>query len=184
MTLIPETGNGTDPNANSYADLSYIKAYWTARGYSLPSDSALEANVIAAMDYIEPELRASTNGRKSWRGQTLEDGTTAPVQPLQYPRECAQIDCIPIANNVIPKELKDALAAGAYEASKFDLLPTNSGALPVIRDKVGPIETEYSDAIITATGGLTGPSFPKLDALLGALINGCGGGVFLTAVRG
>lgn len=183
MSLVVETGAGDDPTANSYVDLDYIKAYGTARGYTLPSDAILEQKAIAAMDYIEPQLRASTNGRKSWRGQTLEDGSTAPKQPLQYPRECAQIDCEDIPNNYIPKELMDAQAAATFEAIKLDLLPTDTGALPVIRDKVGPIETEFSDALLRISGGFTGPSFPKVDGILSAILNGCGGGFFLKSVR-
>jgi hypothetical protein len=183
MTLIPETGDGTNPAANSYADLDYIKAYGEARGYTLPADAILEQKAISAMDYIEPRLRASTNGRKSWRGQTLLDGSIAPKQPLQYPRECAQIDCEDIANDYIPKELMDAMAAATFEAVKLDLMPTDTGALPVIRDKVGPIETEFSDALLRISGGFTGPSFPKVDSILDGIISGCGGGFFLKSVR-
>lgn len=180
MALIVETGNGDNPDANSYASLDTIKAYFTSRGYTIPSDTILEQKAIATMDYIEAK-RASYQGMKTWRGQTVDD-VLYPVQPLQFPREGMQIDCVDFPSNVIPTELVKAQCAGTYEAIQADLMPNVVGGLPIIRKKVGPIEREYSDALVTLTGGIPAPIFPKVDALLDALINGCGG-AFLSTVR-
>jgi hypothetical protein len=173
VALIPETGTGDDPTANSYITLDYMKAYWTARGYTILADDKMEQHAIEAMDYIESK-RASFQGVKTWQGQTV-DGIVYPIQPRQFPRTGMQIDCVDFPPDAIPVELMDAQAAGGYEASQANLMPNVAGGLPLIRRKVGPIEREYSDALLQINGGVMTPSFPKLDSLLDALINGCGG---------
>lgn len=70
----------------------------------------------------------------------------------------------------VPGNVKIAQMQLAIESFKgVDLMPT-SGATPFIkREKIGPIETEFSETVGAASG--SGPNFPFVDALLAPFLS-------------
>jgi hypothetical protein len=138
--LIVETG-AIIANANSYVTLSEVRAYALSRGVILSSDDAiLESQVLVATDYLEAQ-RANYKGSK-----------VAPsIQSLQWPREEAYIEDTeePFSSVAIPRELHYAQCQLVIEVhNNITILPTRSGAF-VTHEKVGAIETNYSEKIAT-----------------------------------
>lgn len=131
MALIVEDGSNV-ANANSYAELAYIKAYAQLRGITLAADAVIENQVALAMDYLESK-------RNNYQGLK-----TYPDQSLQFPRNYLVIDSNEFPNNAIPKELKNALSQLVIEIENgISILPTINEA-PIKRETVGPITTEYA----------------------------------------
>lgn len=167
MALVIEDGTLV-ASANSYVTVAQARAYASARGVTLSTiDATVEQNLIAAMDYLEAQ-RAKFQGSK-----------VSATQSLQWPRNDVLIDCNEVASTVIPNELKNVQIQLAIEVSKgVDLMPTRQGAF-VKLEKVGPIETQYSERIGT---GLT-PDMTAVDALLAPLFKACVQGFALSSVR-
>lgn len=159
MTITVETGAGV-ANANSYITLAEARAYAKARGVTMTAfDDVLEQYLIKAMDYLE-SLRADYRGIKT-------DSTYA----LQWPRYGVYLDGTELASNVIPNELKNAQAQLAMAVQDgVDLMPTQTGDSFVTSEKVGPIETRYSQRINTS--GV--PIVRAVDAILAPLLKGTG----------
>ena len=169
MALIVETG-AIVAGANSYVSLTDCRAYATARALSLPvADADLEALLISAMDYLEG-LRARYQGAK----------VNPETQALQWPRTGVYIDCMEIASDVIPKELKDAQSRLACEKfAGVDVMPTTTGAF-VSEETVGPLTTKYS----ADQGSGTQPTITAVDTLLAPLFSqSTAGGLALRTVR-
>lgn len=132
MALIIEDGNEV-ANANSYVSVVDAKIYMTNRGVTLPSDALIEQYLILAMDYIES------------KASRFQGTKTTTSQSLQWPRNDVYIDGTLLSNSTIPSELIDAETRLCLEqVNGVNILPTMEGAF-IKRDKVGPIETEYSD---------------------------------------
>lgn len=91
MAIIVEDGTGTNPLANSYVSEAELTTYATDRGITLTGTAAVL--LINAMDWIE--------------SQTYAGSKTSDTQPLQWPREGVYIDGVLVANDTIPKTLKD-----------------------------------------------------------------------------
>lgn len=160
MTLIVETGSGVE-DANSYVSLEDAQAYAKARGlgFTRLEDKATQYLVLA-MDYLE-SLRANYIGMK-----------VETTQPLQWPRKYAVIDGSLFSDSAIPSEIKHAqirLAIAIQDG--FDPLPTREAAAFVIKEKVGQLETTYSEAI--QTSGV--PIIRSVNALLAPLLTNGGG---------
>lgn len=152
--LIVEDGSGT-PDANSYVTYDEFTDYLTLYNYTdllLLTESSLVSGLLKGTDYTET---FSYKGVKTYSSQFL-----------QFPRlECFPTGQeLPLPFDAIPSKLKRAQMTAAIEQLKgTDLLPTVAAADFVKREKVGPIETEYSDALKT---GMTTPTFYSVDALL------------------
>lgn len=144
MALIVEDGTGSNPNANTYVDVDFLRAFASGRGDDLTglSDEECEVLLTKAMDYLN-----SKKGK--WQGyKTFEN------QPLDWPRSEVEDDWIPgrlypyYKADEIPYPIENAQCALAIEALNHDLLPnrltTDKGR--VIREKVGDIETVYSNS--------------------------------------
>lgn len=190
ITLIPETGTGTDMTANSYASLVQIRSYNLQRGVTLPDDDEeLVAFATKALDYIEQY-------EPRWKGQRAQPLT----QPLSWPRRNAilfessnsgfgwrggfvngyenigrsNVDMYP--DNAIPVQLIYAHAyAAGVAANAVDLLPVMEGRA-VINEVIGPLQTEYS----VQAGAALKPLLPNLDAILAPLLAARG---VVTSVR-
>lgn len=176
MALIVEDGSNV-ANSNSYASLTDIRAFASARGVTLPSDDGkLEILAVKAMDYLE-SFRKQFQGSKT---NNVGDDPAAPKvvpQSLQWPRIGVVIDDEDFDANSIPAELKKAQMQYCMELfGGNDAMPTTTGAF-VKREKVGPLETEYSETLSSDS-----PRMPKVDALLEPLLRGSGG-FTLTCVR-
>jgi hypothetical protein len=165
--LIVEDGSGV-PNANSYVTVAEYKAYAAPRGVSLPvSDSECEKQLILAMDYLEAQ---------TWRGITSYDD-----QALAMPRDEVYIGGNLIASDVIPGKIKFAQMQLAIQVNAgVDLMPTVvGGSASVVREKVGPLETEYATSLTVGTQ----PYFRSISALLKPYLLSAGFGQFV-ATRG
>lgn len=164
MSLIIEDGTGV-AGADSYVTLEEARAYAASRGLTLSStDATLESYLRRATDYLEAQ-------RDKYKGHK-----TDATYPLQWPRKCVYIDCTPIDSDVIPAELKQAqIQLAAAINSGIDIMPTATGEAFITLDKVGPIETRYSESI--ATSGV--PIVRTADALLAVLYRD-GGGLITT----
>jgi len=167
MALVIENGSLV-AGATSYASVSEARAYAAARASTLPAeDSAVEAALIVAMDYIE-SFRDDFQGMKV---DPLE-------QPLQWPRAGVRIDGAALPCTSIPKELKAAQCQLAIEsAGGLDLMPTGDGR-DKIREKLDVIETEWAPG----SGGSDQPFLSKVRALMVPLFRSGEGR--LKAIRG
>lgn len=178
-TLIVEDGTGL-PNASSYTSAADIRTYASARGITLaPSDTGGDALVdqmaIKAMDYIEAL-------RHSFWGWKLK-----PSQRLCFPREGVPADptgdaYLSVSNGhenllvggisyrdpaPLPPELIEAQCQLVIQVKAgVDLMPTQVSGKFVKRQKIGPIEREFSEAV----GIYVLPQMPTVNALLEPLL--------------
>lgn len=90
---------------NSYVTADQVAGY--ASSHNFHQDATVEARVtpfiFRAMDYIE-SFRSEFKGQK-----------TVPTQALQWPRSGVIVDGYPVGIDVIPDELKEAVAICAVE---------------------------------------------------------------------
>lgn len=162
MALIVEDGSGV-ANANTYADLEFIRAFASARGVELSDDDAvLEPVVIRVMDFIESR---TFNGLRVF------------VDGLSFPRSGIIIDDVAIPANAIPLGLKRAEAQLVIDVAVtgVDLMPSGNATPQVKREKVGPLETEYF-----ASDAIGSPDTALASALLAPFIRGQGAFKFST----
>ena len=173
--LIIEDGTGK-PDAQSYVDVAGFRAFAAARGIPVPSDDTegnakVEQSLIAAIDYLETMV--CFQGRK-----------TKAEQALSWPRKGVYIDDELYPDNVIPADIKTAQMRLTVESiNGIDLMPTISGNAAdfVVKEKVGPIETEYADP--TKFSGRA--TFTAVDALLAKWLGDkCRQGVSFKVYRG
>lgn len=159
MTLNVEDGSLVT-NADSYISLEAARTYAASRGVSLSSgDATAETQLRKAFDFVE-------SYRDRFKGSKVSSS-----QMTQWPRVGVYIDNEYIDSVTIPNELKYAQVqiAAAIE-SGLDVNPTSDGTSFVKREKVGPIETEYSEAV--ATSGV--PIVRRAEALLAPLLKSAG----------
>lgn len=162
--IIVEDGSGV-PNANSYVTVAEYRAYATPRGVSLPvSDAEVETQLILACDYLES---------LSWLGMPTYDD-----QALAWPRDEIRIGCNLIADDMVPNKIKLAQMQLAIQVNAgIDLLPSVAGGTAsIVREKVGPLETEYATSLTVGTQ----PYFRSVNVLLASYVGGSGFGQFRT----
>lgn len=167
MALTVETGAGV-AGADSYISLADARIYATSRGIALSvTDATAEVQLRNAFDYLETLT--------DYKGQRV-----ASDQATQWPR--SGVFLFPGADEVaideIPLSLKYAqVQLAAAVNSGLDLQPTANGDPFIVRDKVGPIETQYSFTV--STSGV--PIVRAASSLLSPLLNG--GGSFLLSTE-
>lgn len=169
MALVVEDGTGL-ANAESYVDVAYCDAYFTARNnttWAAIATSALKEGYIRqAMDYLSLYTR-------SWKGSRLQLG-----QALDWPRwnvvRPEITDYLTLDPNVIPVEIKNAVAELALRASAGPLLPDETSPF-VLKEAVGPLSREY------APGSSRTPRYGAIEGLLGPFLRSSGG---VSLVRG
>lgn len=152
MAITIEDGTGV-ADAVSYVTAAEARTYASARGVTLSAvDAEVEALLVKAGDYL-----LSVESR-------FKGTRTTSVQRLPFPRSGVYLHGdYYLGENTIPVALKEAQIQLAIDAQTVDLQPTQDG-LSVTREKIGPIETEYSTA-----SGSTSPSFRKALDLLSPL---------------
>jgi hypothetical protein len=170
VPLIVEDGTGK-PDAESYCTVDYADSYFIDRGIAGWDDlppSIKEQSLRKATDYM-----ATYSTR--WTGYRVSS-----TQALDWPRIDARNDAIGyrgtnayFSSNEIPSEVRKACAELAFRSSTSTLAP--DAGQTVIREKVGPIETEYAQGSSSAT------RFRFVDNLLQRLLTGDGS--TLTVVR-
>ena len=129
-----EDGTGLD-SANSYVSVEDCNTYHSERGNTAwtGDDTVKEAALIKATQYIDGRYR------KRWRGIPISSS-----QALCWPREDIY-DERDVEIEGIPVRLKYAVCEAALRALTDDLNPDLERGGRIKREKVGPIETEYSD---------------------------------------
>lgn len=164
IAIIIEDGSLVE-GANSYESLENVRAYALNRGITLSAvDDELAAMVIKSTDYLEAQACRYQGSRVSVD------------QSLQFPRAGVILNEDEVPYNVIPNCLKSAqsqLVMALHEG--FDLLPTISPQDYVVREKVGPVDTQYADPLQV---GMT-PVFTAVDALLAPLFGVCASNKFI-----
>lgn len=160
MSLVVEDGTGK-ADATSYVSAADAQAWASARGLSFTgNDAAVEKHLLLAMDYVE-SFRARFKGSK-----------TTSEQALQWPRTGVVLDSVELTDDTIPAELKSAVIQLAFESQTTDLQPSGTGQ-EVLREKVGPIETQYAER----GSGTLRPQFNKAMAFLEPLLRSGGFGI-------
>lgn len=155
MAIVITVEDGSNvADANSFVTLAEVRAYAAQRGATLPvADDDLAVMVIKSCDYLEAQANR-------YQGQIANEG-----QSLQWPRIEVFIGGseTEFASNAIPKQLKAAQCATVIAiADGFDIMPNYTASNFVVREKVGPIETEYADP--TKVG--IAPTLTAVEALL------------------
>lgn len=155
MTIIVETGSGTNSAANSYVSVDNLRVFAIMRGYTLPSaDADCEPLLIKAMDYIEAK-RAAFQGSRVY-----------PDQPLQFPRAYVYVDDCPVDWATIPREVVNAqceLAIAAYTITlQPNLQPSDVGAVTKKRVE-GAVEVNYA---ASAGSSFSRPQFTAAESWL------------------
>lgn len=155
MALIVEDGTGKS-DANSYTSLDDANAYHLLRGHTAwtGTDEAKEAAIVRATSYIDGEYGSRWPGYRASSGQALDW-----PRDEAYDRDGYLQDDVPTAVKVatIEAALIELSAAGTLTEAQ-----ERGGA--VVREKVGPIETEYSDVAPAQT------SYPSIKNALSRLI--------------
>lgn len=170
ILIVVEDGSAL-PNSNAYVSVSDARIYASNRGITLPSDNdQVAVMLIEATDYLEAQ------------GGKFQGVPTTDTQALSWPRT-GFIPCfkeLPLADNVIPKNLIQAQCALVIAVSQgFSLLPNSSAADYVVEETVGPITTKYADPL--AVGMV--PSLGAVEALLNPLFGNCGQSGLLRSQR-
>jgi len=135
VTLTIEDGTNVE-GANSYMTVEALRVFATNRGVTLSSDdNVVAAQAINAMDYLRTyDLK--------WAGiPTFED------QALPFPRD--QILLPTTGQYLDANEIPQALMAAQghlviAQQQGITLLPNADIGLPVVKEKIGPIETVYA----------------------------------------
>lgn len=154
-------------NANSYASLAVIRAYNDQRGAELPDDDDTVMQLATvAMDVL------AGYGRR-WKGNRAYPL----LQVLDWPRTDVVLYGQAVLNTFIPPQVISAQCYLVGVAVTVDLLPVTSERALIV-DKLGPLESDYSDRY----GSLLSPIMPNLDMLLDPLINAGGGSLRVVRV--
>ncbi|RKX23984.1 MAG: hypothetical protein DRP45_09205 [Candidatus Zixiibacteriota bacterium] len=166
MAFTPEDGTGI-VGANAYIDVANFKAYHDDRGnvYTvlLPTDPDIEKAIIKATDYIETRWACSFKGKKEFPDNP---------QGLSWPRlNVVDLDGEDITG--VPLLIEKATAEYALRVASASLAPDptiDDSNRPVTMEKVGPIETKFSDGTFIQKWR----DYPAVDALIKPLIIGGG----------
>lgn len=151
MPLIVEDGTGVE-DANSYVSLDDAKAIAAMRGIILAaSDTELETNLVAAADRI-------TSYEDDFTGERVTGD-----QGLSYPRTMATRYGKSLSETAIPKELKLAQVTLAGYINAGFVLWASAGLEGVTSEKIGPIEIQYAEAVVSDSDN---PTFAQIEAIL------------------
>lgn len=140
MALVVETGEGLSSAESfiSVADADTRQAALGQTNWATLTTTEKEQALRRATQYMEQAYR----GR--WKGTKL-----LKAQALQWPRYGAIVDGWDVDSNLVPQDVADACSDLALKAAAGDLNADITRA--VIREKVGPLETEYGEHSSQAT---------------------------------
>jgi hypothetical protein len=150
MALIVENGSGVT-GADSYVSLADARTYSENRALSLAEDDvAAEAQLRRAFDVIET-LEERFSGNREY-------------QSTAFPRKNMWVNGFEVMNDVVPMQVVYAQVQIAIAIEQgFDPAPVVVLADKIVREKLGPIETEY------ASGASVYNSTPQITAAMGLL---------------
>lgn len=157
MALIVENGTGL-ATAESYCSVADADARHAAFGNTAwtGTDAAKEAALRRATAFMEQRYRTVWKGTKLFRAQALS-----------WPRYGAVVDGWDVLSTEVPTDIRNACADLAVKALTTELNADQTRA--VIREKVGPLETEYSEY------SPQGTRFVSIDDALAPYLIGGGG---------
>lgn len=159
MALIVEDGTGK-ADADALSSAAAVAAYAEARGLTFTGDdAALDAAIRRATAYLSASF--------IWKGERLRGRE----QALAWPRVCVEDrEGWPVPADSVPPEIAQACAELAvYElANPGGLSPAVDQTARVKREKVGPLETEYFDAPLSAEAAR--PVLTLVNDLVGGLL--------------
>lgn len=132
MPLVIETGLIV-PGAESFATAAELVTYAENFGRVIPADTPSQEALLrrAAL-----EMNA-----KPWKGRTVSQ-----LQALAWPRYEVCLNKWLLPSDSIPAQIKAGQMALATEIHADDLSPPEQRLGSISREKVGPIDTEYSTA--------------------------------------
>lgn len=165
--LIVENGTGL-ATADSYISVADATAYHERMGTPAASWDNLDDE-----DAKAPALRRATMYMVQVYRFLWEGTRKTSIQALDWPRYEVAIKDTPsfyggwpsyYPSDLVPQEVKNACAELAVRAAAGDLLADLD--TPVIREKVGPIETEY------AVGARQYKRYPAIEKLLEPYLTG------------
>lgn len=152
--IVVEDASGLVVNSNSFIDLAYFNEYClifnNTKALAATDETKVAAILKAAM-YLN-SLR--------YKGSRLIHNQT-----MEFPRDGVYVDnmSLQLPSNIIPTNVKKAQAEAAMLTIEgANLLPAIDASQFVVRERVGPIDTTYSDA---AKYGIK-QRFASVDALL------------------
>lgn len=145
VSIVVENGSGL-ANANSYLSVSDADTYWANRANSTWAAYTTDqkaAALIMATQYLDANYK--------WRG-----GLATSTQALGWPRDL-EFDNEGRTITGVPQKVKHATAEMAIvAAANGSLLPTASGGSgSVKREKVGPLEVEYTSEGVSSDDAYT-----------------------------
>lgn len=162
MTLITEDGTGLS-TAESFASVAAADTRLAAQGmtnWATLTTTEKEQALRRSTAFMEQSYR----GR--WKGTRL-----LREQALSWPRYGSQADGWYVPSTEVPVEVVNACIDLAFKAAAGDL--NADVTRTVIREKVGPLETEY------APHGPQSTQYRSIDQALAPYLTGGGGSVRL-----
>ncbi|API58094.1 hypothetical protein BSL82_01270 [Tardibacter chloracetimidivorans] len=155
MSLDVETGTGS-ATAESYASVADADTRLSALGLTNWATLSTAEKEEALRRATVHMIRAYRN---RWRGTRINS-----TQALDWPRYEVCVDGYPVDSDIVPADIRNACIDLALKAAAGDLAPDIERA--VIREKVGPIETEYSAHAHQAT------QYRAIDMMLAPYLKG------------
>jgi len=139
MQAVVETGVGL-PDANAYIDLTDVIKY-------LPSTAMAELTALSLDEQIDRLIIASLfiDYSFDWKGtkKTLTQG-------LSWPRVNVWFQKFKLPDDHIPLEIKRACAMAISLIMEFGIgVFHDAGEAQIKKEKLGPLETEYFEALKT-----------------------------------
>ena len=167
MAVVVENGTGLS-TANSYVAVSYVDAYFSARGNDTwgDTDSAeKEAALIRATFSLDQKYRDLWLGVRKVSTQTL--GWPRIPEKDELVKLLVDDEGYDIANNTVPREVMYAVSEVALielDQRFFTQKVTRDDM--VKREKIGPLDTEWFE------GATSIDLFPHVDAILDMITTG------------
>lgn len=129
MALIIETGAGL-ADAESFATAAELAAFAVDFGWTIPSGTAEQEALLRRAGVAMWEI--------VWKGTQLRND-----QGLPWPRLYTARRGFATSGSALPRKIKIGQMALACEIYKDDTDPPEQRQGAVVREKVGPIDTEY-----------------------------------------
>lgn len=165
MALIVETGDGI-PNADSYAPLAWVDAYWTNRDHD-PRVGLWSAAQVAQR---EGAIREATAYLDATFGPFYLGQRMGRIQGLLWPRSLAMDEAgfplPPVPDELLKATAELAIRANAERLSS-DIVPSERLVIET-SEKIGPI----AETIKYAVGTVEQEKYGIVGNLLAGILNG------------
>ncbi|GGE18212.1 hypothetical protein GCM10011390_41730 [Aureimonas endophytica] len=157
-----------------YGSDAGFQAWLTGNGYSLPNGAPSPAVLRQrGSDYVDATYGARFAGLP-----------VAFDQDRAWPRVGAFMGSLSIPSDLVPKAVEIASYAAAFQEASTpgSLAAVGAPGAAVKREKVGPLEVEYQDAILDGTASSITPLISSVDGLLAPLLRPATAGLGIWSV--